>query len=51
MEVRIVISATEESETYNLPDDLNDMVQFIWEAGAAGADVYAESGDEDTDIE
>lgn len=47
MDVRIVISATEEGETYNLPDDLNDMVQFIWEAGAAGADVYVDNGDDE----
>lgn len=47
MEVRIVISATEEGETYQLPDEIDDMVQFIWEAGAAGADVYVDRGEEE----
>ena len=47
MEVRIVISTTGDIQVYNLPEDLREMVQFVWEAGAAGADIYVEQGEDE----
>lgn len=47
MDVKIVIATTGDEQVYHLPDDLREMVQFAWEAGAAGADIYVEQGEDE----